>query len=79
MSTEWLEYLNPTTTVLHGVNSTVINAYMSQQADKPSEWFVALTTNYMIEYGFSTVGLDLPWQGKVPAATAAAPISEKIF
>ena len=72
MPVEWLEYLNPTTTVSQGTNSTVINAYMSHLANDPSEWFVALTLNYMIEYALATVGIDLPWEGKILLPTLSS-------
>ena len=65
MSVEWLEYLNPMSTLPNGINSTVINAYMSLVPERLSEHDIAGIIGFMIEVGLSIVGIDLPWQGLI--------------
>ena len=63
MSVEWLNYLNPISTLSDGTNNTVINAYMSVFPERLPEIGLAQLVAYMLQGGLSVIGLDLAWQG----------------
>ena len=65
MPPEWLEYLNPTSTLLDGTNQTIINAYMALFPERLSEFSLAQMVTFMLQAGLSVVGIDLAWQGIV--------------
>ena len=61
---QWLQYLNPVTTLPDGSNNSVINAYMSLFTGRLSEYDLAQLVSFMVGSGMSIIGLDLAWQCK---------------
>ena len=60
---DWLNYLNPISTLPDGSNNTIINAFMALFPRRLAEANLAQLISYMLLSGLSTIGLDLPWQG----------------
>ena len=62
---EWLEYLNPVSTLVNGTNATVINAYLSPFSEfgRIPTYLLAEILTQVLGTGLSLYGADLPWQG----------------